>query len=778
MKQTVFDAFVAGWCALGARLQEDHLDGGEDPVTAQQHALATLVNHAVGRFPQTGGGLAVTPVHPELAAFLDRFQYRRGSDPADTITPEQLSQACEALLGGGSQDSLRHRAGIHYTSADEVDLLCRLTLATFLARALAPDPATAVLLHQLVLQREADRTTDQALLERGLWPVVLERLETLTVLDPCCGTGAFLVGMVERLEALVCRGQLALGVVQDPAAQAQHRSGLFRRLLGVDLMPWALAVARLRLRARLDLPDPPQGTLVAGDAAVDPLDRFFPQCFSRAPGERGVDLLLGNPPYVRQETLGTNQVKQGLRTRLMRSRPGFFARWPLDGRSDLYLYLILLGFDLLRPGGTLGLVTSGAWLDAGYGEPLRAFLRESAETAWIIDSAAERSFGAAVNTVLLVAGARRAATAAGRAQDRMEPPSEPTRFVTLRLPLASLSRDPAATFVPLLTGERLVQTPTCRALAVDLGEAPGASASLGSGTRWGGPYLRAPTLWERLRDCAHPLVALDRTQVFRLSRGRRTGADRFFYLTAERAAADGIEARFLRPLVKSPSEFFDIAPRTSALAPRHHLLVCDLAPEALVDTGAGRYLSDPASFGHRPHRPAIAGRPWYQLPPLPCGQLLLPIAVHERFLVIENDAGYEPHQRFAVLVFAKRFVSGLVPVVAACLSSIVVVLQLEALGRRSLGHGVLDVPPEDWRAVLLPEPTTLGPAARDALTRAWAALSAKPPQTLAQAAVCPVQRQLDALVLDVLGWPAGLGDALYEEALALLQTRLRKARRR
>src|SRR5207247_3664047 len=94
------------------------------------------------------------------------------------------------------------------------------------------------------------------------------------------------------------------------------------------------------------------------------------------------DIVIGNPPYVRQEALGPAARKAALRRAVYRRFPAFFgydaardrAARPLAARSDLYLYFYFLGYGLLAPGGTLCFLTSNAWLDTGYGAPLRAFL--------------------------------------------------------------------------------------------------------------------------------------------------------------------------------------------------------------------------------------------------------------------------------------------------------------------------------------------------------------------------------------------------------------------
>jgi hypothetical protein len=233
-------------------------------------------------------------------------------------------------------------------------------------------------------------------------------------------------------------------------------------------------------------------------------------------------------------------------------------------------------------------------------------------------------------------------------------------------------------------------------------------------------------------------------------------------------------SHFVRPLVRSPAEFLRYPPRTAALPPQSFLFLCDAPPETLRGTGAGRHVESGAAR----QLPVRLGRAederWYFLGSQPPAHVLLPIAFHDRYFVVLNDAGWEVHQRFAALSLTSEALPW-ARALCALLCAQPVVLCIEILGRRSLGQGVLDVPPETWRQVLLPDPARLGAAALEALARAWVRLADRPPLRLAAAAEDEAQRELDELVLDLLGWPRTERAALYEETLDWLAARLIKA---
>src|SRR4029079_2867444 len=92
----------------------------------------------------------------------------------------------------------------------------------------------------------------------------------------------------------------------------------------------------------------PHAQLVVGDALA--LEH----------GEPRYDVVVGNPPYIRQEHM--TGAKSALR--------GFAS---YDGVADLYVYFIELAH---RIGRRYCLITPNKWLTAAYGRPLRAWLAE------------------------------------------------------------------------------------------------------------------------------------------------------------------------------------------------------------------------------------------------------------------------------------------------------------------------------------------------------------------------------------------------------------------
>jgi hypothetical protein len=123
--------------------------------------------------------------------------------------------------------------------------MCRLALVDNLANHLGEDKKN--LFYELVFalvpdeKEEADRKITAA----QLWGPIEQHLQSLTVLDPACGSGSFLVGMLHILDDLQERAGRQLGKVEDPYERKKRIIG--QNLYGVDIMEWACRVAELRL---------------------------------------------------------------------------------------------------------------------------------------------------------------------------------------------------------------------------------------------------------------------------------------------------------------------------------------------------------------------------------------------------------------------------------------------------------------------------------------------------------------------------------------------------
>ena len=169
--------------------------------------------------------------------------------------------------------------------------------------------------------------------------------EAPLVLDPSCGEGVFLEAVAERL----------------PRAH----------LVGIDNDPRALELARQRV---------PRLEAVLGDS-LDP---------AVGPAAGSVDLLVGNPPFVRCRSLPA--ARRAELRRLYSTARGLF---------NLAVPFVERSLAWLRPGARLALVLPNKLLVAGYGSKLRALLCEQTEIEEVIDLAEDDPFAAAAYPIIL-----------------------------------------------------------------------------------------------------------------------------------------------------------------------------------------------------------------------------------------------------------------------------------------------------------------------------------------------------------------------------------------
>ena len=198
---------------------------------------------AFGRIPFLNGGLfARTPLErrrPRLrfpddmlgvvfGELLSRYRFSPREESANwseaAVDPEMLGKAFESLMDANH----RRASGAFYTPRRLVATVSRAALAHALAtRTISPDSALAALEGHVPNDEDAGR--------------LLDRCDDITILDPACGSGAFLVHILEQVASL--RSQLG-----DPRPVWQlRRDMLTKSIFGVDINPTAVWLCELRL---------------------------------------------------------------------------------------------------------------------------------------------------------------------------------------------------------------------------------------------------------------------------------------------------------------------------------------------------------------------------------------------------------------------------------------------------------------------------------------------------------------------------------------------------
>jgi len=353
------------------------------------------------------------------------------STPLDievAVDPEMLGKVFEELVTG------RHETGSYYTPRQVVSFMCREALKGYLGEKTDAAPDTVASL--------VDRHEVEALSVTHARQV-LRALDGLKAVDPACGSGAYLLGLLHEMAAIY-RLLYSEKLTRDARSLFRLKQQIIcNNLYGVDLDPFATSIAMLRLWLSLivefdEFQPPPLPNLdfkiETGDSLLGPCEPIAPtlevaalhtlaeklvekkDSYLTAHGDQkrqlkaeidrytdaildavhhahrkhiidwrvhfaevfvkkgGFDIVLANPPYVRQELI------TDLKPALQRLYPEIYG-----GRADLYCYVYYRALQLLGVGGFLVFISSNKWYRAAYGTKLRKHIGAKCEIQSITD---------------------------------------------------------------------------------------------------------------------------------------------------------------------------------------------------------------------------------------------------------------------------------------------------------------------------------------------------------------------------------------------------------
>ena len=224
------------------------------------------------------------------------------------------------------------------------------------------------------------------------WNRYKAALAEIRVLDPACGSGAFLIA---AFDYLLNEGNLVNAEISNLVA-GQHE--LFRwdthilehNLFGVDINSESVEITKLSLWLKTANPRQPltylddnirAGNSVVDCAALAPRDAFDWSEF--AGGE--FDVVVANPPYVSALELSRHVGKE---------TKGYWKKRfaAATGAYDLYVLFMELSLMLAREDGYVGLITPNKYLAAPYGVGIRDRIRDTAQFCSVLNLSADGVF--------------------------------------------------------------------------------------------------------------------------------------------------------------------------------------------------------------------------------------------------------------------------------------------------------------------------------------------------------------------------------------------------
>ncbi|MCD6172755.1 MAG: N-6 DNA methylase, partial [Sulfurimonas sp.] len=247
-----------------------------------------------------------------------------------------------------SKKSKRKKDGVFYTPEYITKYIVDNTLGK-----LCSDKREELKLTEILVPKNPKKPTKKEQKQKESLEIYRVWLLNLKILDPACGSGAFLNQALDFLINEHKSLQKDLVVMGDITAYYEiEKSILENNLYGVDINEDAVEIAKLSLWLR---------TASKGRELTKLADKI--KCANSLldmPFEENTfDVVIGNPPYVRADSLG-NSIE--FREYLINSN-NFET---LSGKWDLYIPFIELSIKLAKRNGEISLIIPDAYCHADY----------------------------------------------------------------------------------------------------------------------------------------------------------------------------------------------------------------------------------------------------------------------------------------------------------------------------------------------------------------------------------------------------------------------------
>jgi len=540
-------------------------------------------------------------------------------------------------------------------------------------------------------------------------------------------------------------------------------------------------------------------TLKALEAGKAGQQFFWEIDFADVFADGGFDIVIGNPPYVRQELIApanllpheiTDKVKKAYKEALVRS---VYAHWGKkfikDMGSDFYIYFFYHGLALLKSGGVFCFVTSNSWLDVDFGTKFQQFLLRNIEVKAVYDNLARRTFAESdINTVISIL--KRPRLREGLASNLVrliafkkpfEKAITPKNLLEATGPDGVVIREDFRSYS--LSQLKLWSEGIITDGIVYIQETLGESfKGKYQGGKWGAKFLRSPDIYFTLiKKAGSKLIQLER--IADLSYGLKTGINEFFFFTPEKAKEFGIERQFLKPIIASTKDMrtYTINEHTSKTL----LFTCHKDTQELKGTNALKYIqwgehqTTQERGGYKrggilfPNVASVKGRSrWYDVGTRTPGDFVINQFIDKRFFFPTNDA----HLLVSNVVFEGTWKKGIdCELQNALLNSTITYSFVEIFGRANLGEGLLTLYGPDISMVPVVYDSNINQKTRDQIVAAFAKIKKREVEVISKEVEKEDRKELDRLVFSLLGLDEQEQREIRDSLLQMVKSRLEKA---
>ena len=214
------------------------------------------------------------------------------------------------------------------------------------------------------------------------------------ILDPACGSGGFLINTYDLLK----KQYIKKGMSEENT----HKEILSENIFGIDINPFAVQLTAMNLALKNLEQKTDNINIITTDSLITDLNNWLPHQqkdldnnhknrFIAGTIPNKVDIIVGNPPYVRIRNIGKEKIKIYQKNLLT-----------AKSRFDLFSLFIERGIKFLDNGGKLGFIVSNTLLTNDVLKPIREYILKTCRIEEIVDLGGRIFEEANVNTIILI----------------------------------------------------------------------------------------------------------------------------------------------------------------------------------------------------------------------------------------------------------------------------------------------------------------------------------------------------------------------------------------